>query len=1035
MTGESGINTVIRKYHRHFDVAGIQYVEHPDDADLVAIHAGVHGAESFSLPVYAHLHGLYWTADYPSQSWQHHANEAIVANLRLASGLSVPSEWVAEVVRRDMRVNPDVIPHAVDAEEWESGEPVKGHILWAKNRIADVCTPAAAVALARRFPELEFLATFADPNDPPPPNYSAVGLMEHTDMRRAMQTAGVFLSTTKETFGVATLEALAAGTPVLGFAHGGNVDLIEHGQTGYLARPDDIDDLADGLRYVLEHRDALSANAREAAQAYSWAEVGKMVHSAYEAAIEAFREPPAVTVVVPVYNKTYEQVSRAVQSAQSQTLTPDRIVLVDDGSDQRIAAEVAEELGTDLIEQDNSGVAVARNAGAKASWSKYICFLDSDDALRDDFLQLCVDALEADRSLHLAYTKIETVLRNGQTVTSAWPDEWDFNAQIRRRNQVPTANVMRRETFERMGGYRQRYAPGGAGAEDAELWLRMGAYGYKAALVTSEPAFLYSLGTGETSRAGYSEVDWLTMHPWTADRQHPFGSYADPLNKHSHLVRQYDEPQVSVIIPVGAGHADRLVDALDSVDAQTYRKYEIIAVWDEPTERSAATEKAFPHVRWLSGEQRGPGAARNLGASHARAPFLVFLDADDHLSTTALEDFLEGWTRNEAIVYSNYRGLTKIDDPTELIEQINSDPYRAVAGYSDASQTLVVLHEAARTFDCELAQRQPPENPREMPYHWCLVTCLIPTEWHNDIGGFDESMASWEDVDYHWRMARAGRCYARIDKFCVVYRFYSGTRRDAGLQMASALLKYTADKYEEMPTMGCGCKGEKTQKDIFDEITAANGEGSAQEMRVLKVLHGPDMTVSDDDMVKVVYHNARMGAHRVIGSVTGVAYGRRSGGDQFLVHKNDVFIMDGRGGQRVSSIFIPVVEAQAPVAAPVPPPPPRRPAISLSPSDAPAAVDPLEVVEETFSTSPATEGATSSPEIQDAAAAAMATLEPFKLTDIKGVGAATGKKLEAAGIVDLQGLMMAGEPGLRDAGLSASQAQSVFAAAVIYTSG
>jgi hypothetical protein len=35
------------------------------------------------------------------------------------------------------------------------------------------------------------------------------------------------------------------------------------------------------------------------------------------------------------------------------------------------------------------------------------------------------------------------------------------------------------------------------------------------------------------------------------------------------------------------------------------------------------------------------------------------------------------------------------------------------------------------------------------PFIWCNVTTLVPKPWHEQIGGFDERMKSWEDVEYH----------------------------------------------------------------------------------------------------------------------------------------------------------------------------------------------------------------------------------------------------------------------------------------------
>jgi glycosyltransferase involved in cell wall biosynthesis len=61
------------------------------------------------------------------------------------------------------------------------------------------------------------------------------------------------------------LESLSCGTPVVGFNIGGNSDMIEHKKTGYLVKPFDMSDLADGLEWIInsEDYDELCKHSRE----------------------------------------------------------------------------------------------------------------------------------------------------------------------------------------------------------------------------------------------------------------------------------------------------------------------------------------------------------------------------------------------------------------------------------------------------------------------------------------------------------------------------------------------------------------------------------------------------------------------------------------------------------------------------------------------------------------------------------------------------------------------------------------------------
>ncbi|MCU7835976.1 MAG: glycosyltransferase family 4 protein [gamma proteobacterium symbiont of Taylorina sp.] len=69
----------------------------------------------------------------------------------------------------------------------------------------------------------------------------------------------------QEAFGQTASESMACGTPVVAFAHSGLLDIIEHEKSGYLAKPFNTDDLANGIDWVLNTKkyDELCKKARE----------------------------------------------------------------------------------------------------------------------------------------------------------------------------------------------------------------------------------------------------------------------------------------------------------------------------------------------------------------------------------------------------------------------------------------------------------------------------------------------------------------------------------------------------------------------------------------------------------------------------------------------------------------------------------------------------------------------------------------------------------------------------------------------------
>lgn len=888
-SGESGIHEVVRKWFLHLPKHGIDLVgKNEDEFDILNIHAGMGTRYPMGVPIVSSIHGLYWTQDYSALSWEWAANESVIESLRVAKEITVPSSWVAESVQRDMRVNPTIVPHGIDWEEWQHDLPNDGYILaYAKNRVMDVCNPAFITDLAKRFPDKLFVCTFA-PKDAPG-NVRITGLISHDKMKQVIQRAAVVISPVKETFGLLNLEAMASGTPVLGYNYGGNRDLIKHGVSGYLAQVGNTDDLADGLLYCLEHRDILGKNANMLAKEYTWDIACERLAEVYERVMQPNNHK--ISVIIPSYNYS-NKVDGAIRSVLNQTLLPCEIIVVDDGSDDDEATNMvvsAMSSQSHLVpiiyhRQNNAGVAVARNAGIAMAKGEYIVCLDADDRIEPEFLRACFETMESDTTIGITYTGLLAIEPDGKQTVSAWPPQYNFDDMVYEGgiNQIPTCCMFRRTMWERLGGYRSRYCPHGAGSEDAEFWLRAGLYGFKGKKVTDAPLFVYAYKSGRVSgNKEYREVSWRELHPSTRDKLHPFPCVAKPMGlRPSHPVRQYDEPIVSVIIPVGPGHKQHVFNALDSLEAQTLRKWEVILVDDTGDNEDWNFDgvpnalEAYPYVHLLNtGGRKGSGYARNRGAEKARASLILFLDADDNLLVPhALESMVSAWNENGMAVYTDYMSKAVISQ--EEAERLAGN--KRLIDYNPKDGLAMHLSYAG-DYDCERAVKQP-ANPL---FIWNLITTLIPKQWHDEIGGFDEKMPSWEDWEYWLRMARAGKCFIRIPEPMVAYRFYTGGRRETGIQMPQELLSYITRKLEGVDIMPCRTCGGKKSVVVPVPVNRANVTGiSPAESKMM----------NDNDMVLVTYNNPNRGQHKVVGATTGIRYGYRVGGgvERFYVHKNDI---------------------------------------------------------------------------------------------------------------------------------------------------
>lgn len=97
-----------------------------------------------------------------------------------------------------------------------------------------------------------------------------------------------------------------------------------------------------------------------------------------------------VSVIVPVCN-VEAYLEECVDSILKQTYTNLEIILVDDGSKDRSGAICDELAGKDsriqVIHKENGGLSSARNEGILKSRGEYLCFIDSDDCIKNNFVE------------------------------------------------------------------------------------------------------------------------------------------------------------------------------------------------------------------------------------------------------------------------------------------------------------------------------------------------------------------------------------------------------------------------------------------------------------------------------------------------------------------------------------------------------------------------------------------------------------------------------------------------------------------------
>ena len=179
-----------------------------------------------------------------------------------------------------------------------------------------------------------------------------------------------------------------------------------------------------------------------------------------------------VSIVIPTYNRA-DFVREAIASVLQQDYPDVDLIVVDDGSRDDTAAVVSG-FGPAVryLYQENRGVSAARNRGAAASAGGLIAFLDSDDLWLPNKVSAQVAYFEAHPDMQACHTD-EIWVRRGVRVNERRIHRkqggWQFLASLPRCLISPSAIMMRRTLWDRLGGFDATLPA----CEDYDLWLRL----------------------------------------------------------------------------------------------------------------------------------------------------------------------------------------------------------------------------------------------------------------------------------------------------------------------------------------------------------------------------------------------------------------------------------------------------------------------------------------------------------------------------------------------------------------------------------
>jgi glycosyltransferase involved in cell wall biosynthesis len=124
---------------------------------------------------------------------------------------------------------------------------------------------------------------------------------------------------------------------------------------------------------------------------------------------------PLVSVIIPAYNYA-QYLGRAIRSCLAQTHKRLEIIVIDDGSTDGTAELIQSEFGGQInyLYQKNQGVSSARNTGMDHAKGEFITFLDADDYLTENSIELRLKAFADNQEIGIVISQNFTI-SNGMT--------------------------------------------------------------------------------------------------------------------------------------------------------------------------------------------------------------------------------------------------------------------------------------------------------------------------------------------------------------------------------------------------------------------------------------------------------------------------------------------------------------------------------------------------------------------------------------------------------------------------------------------
>lgn len=417
-----------------------------------------------------------------------------------------------------------------------------------------------------------------------------------------------------------------------------------------------------------------------------------------------------ISIVIPIYNAE-KYLEECLNSIKSQTYKNFEVIMVNDGSKDDSETICMNFLRSDsrfrYLKKANGGVSSARNVGLDNVKGDYITFIDADDWVDENHLEILIDGIiknncEVAISSYMRFINTrETYLINIYSNQEKYLLNYGKMNREKFLTELPklisinnSFNCAVSKLFSRRLVEDIRFDSNIIYAEDLDFYFKLYLKANNFIFINAE-TYIYRQHD-ESTTSGFSQihaeqelsvfkkmyetalilgiptVNYIRKLQTLIDFRNDFLENKELLAEYKQFlsdareIQTYPQKLISIIVPIYNVYP-YLQLCLESIETQTYPHFEVLLINDGSRDDSKDICQEFinkdKRFRYFEQENLGISAARNTGIVHSNGEFITFIDGDDFVDPNYLEELYHAALKNDSeIVVASYKEFNEEDN-------------------------------------------------------------------------------------------------------------------------------------------------------------------------------------------------------------------------------------------------------------------------------------------------------------------------------------------------------------------------------------